>query len=144
MGSLNMTNCDIKAAIDAEIDRRRGDCEIRAGQVDDEVDLLAHSDIKDFVRVDEGGAVQAIPLAEMGKHSRAVKKIKEKTVIAESKDGSVIYKTSTIEYELYDKVRALELKARRHGLLHDKQEVTGKGGGPVEHKVTVVYDDKAV
>lgn len=74
-----------------------------------ELRAIALSDIADYVTVDEGGALQAIPLEDITKRKRAaIRKIKEKTNISKSKDGETIFKTSTIEYELYDKLGAIE------------------------------------
>lgn len=74
-----------------------------------ELKSIALSDMVDYVEIDEGGAMQAVPLDSISKRKRAaIRKIKEKTNIAESKDGETIFKTSTIEYELYDKLGAIE------------------------------------
>lgn len=75
-----------------------------------ELALIGYSDIADYITVDEGGALQVLPLDTLKKHkSRAIKKIREKTVITESKDGETLYKTSTVEFELHDKLHALNL-----------------------------------
>jgi len=74
-----------------------------------ELSAMAFSNIEDYVTVAEGGEVQAIPLDEIdSKKLKAVKKIKEKTNIAESKDGETVFKTSQLEYELYDKADVLK------------------------------------
>lgn len=71
---------------------------------------IAFSDIKNYVQVDEGGSLQAIPLENIKpkKATKAVKKIKETTRITEKDDGSILFKESKIEYELYDKLNALD------------------------------------
>lgn len=81
-----------------------------------ELKIIAFSDIKNHVEVDEGGAMRAIPLDRMGSKSRAVRKIREKSTITEAKDGQALSKNSTIEYELYDKLAALELLAAFRGM----------------------------
>jgi hypothetical protein len=73
-----------------------------------ELALLGFSDIANHLTIDDEGAMQMLSIEEMGKHSKAVKKVKEKTVITESKDGNELYKTSQVEYELHDKLGALE------------------------------------
>lgn len=74
-----------------------------------ELSAMAFSNIEDYVTVAEGGEVQAISLDEVGtKKLKAVKKIKEKTTISESKDGETLYKNSQLEYELYDKAAVLQ------------------------------------
>lgn len=82
---------------------------ITFNKIAQELSALAFSNIEDFVTVADGGEVQAIPLDEIdSKKLKAVKKIKEKTNIAESKDGKTIFKRSELEYELYDKADVLK------------------------------------
>jgi hypothetical protein len=78
-------------------------------RISHELAAMAFSNIEDYVEVAEGGEVQAIPLSDVGTDKlKAVKKIREKTNIAESKDGETIFKRSELEYELYDKADALK------------------------------------
>ena len=82
----------------------------RVPKIARELARIGYSDIADYITVDEGGALQVLPLDTLKKHkSRAIKKIREKTIITESKSGDELYKTSTIEFELYDKLSALNL-----------------------------------
>ena len=81
-----------------------------------ELKIIAFSDIKDHCTIDEGGALQMIPLSELGRNSKAIKKVKEKTKITESKDGEKLFKDSRVEYELYDKLDAIKLAASLMGM----------------------------
>ena len=82
---------------------------ITFGTMAAELAAMARSSINDYVSVAEGGEVQAIPLDQIpATKLKAVKRIREKTVITESKDGERIYKTSQLEYELYDKLDAVK------------------------------------
>jgi len=92
-----------------------------------EIKEIALSDLKNHLTIDEGGAVIAKPLTEIGKRSRAIKKIKEKCVISESKDGDVLYKTSTVEYELHDKLDALDQAMTLLGMKNKKLDVKHQG-----------------
>lgn len=95
-----------------------------------ELVLIGFSDIAKYVRIDEGGALQAIPLEQLKpqKTSRAIKKIKETTKISESKDGETFFKESKIEYELYDKLSALrELLSLGDYEPAERNETTHKG-----------------
>ena len=66
------------------------------------------SNVQDYFIIAEGGELQFKPFEEIPSGAAsAIKKIKEKTVITESKDGDKIYKTSTVELELYDKHKSL-------------------------------------
>jgi hypothetical protein len=99
-----------------------------------ELALIGYSDIADYVTVDEGGALQVLPLDTLKKHkSRAIKKIREKTIITESKSGDELYKTSTVEFELYDKLSALNLVVEIIGI---------KKPLKIEHSGTVNLADR--
>lgn len=74
-----------------------------------ELGLIAFSDMRDYVEIAEGGEVQAIPLDAIKKEkSRAIKKVRDRTKISESADGERLFKESTLEYELYDKLDSLK------------------------------------
>lgn len=92
------------------------------------------ANIKDYFDVAEGGELSFKPFDTLSRSkASAIKKIKEKTVITESKDGEKIYKTSTVEIELWDKHAALwRLIELRGDKPADKQEITGINGGPIE------------
>ena len=95
---------------------------------------IGFSSIEDYMSVAEGGEISAIPFDTIKKKKLlAIKKVKEKTTIAESKDGETIYKNSQIEYELYDKPAALEYLMKLRGdEPAQKMEHTGPEGGPIE------------
>ncbi len=94
-----------------------------------ELKSIAFSDMADYVTIDEGGALQCKPLASISKPKRAaIKKIKEKTNIAESADGKTIFKTSKIEYELYDKLSGLQnILKLRNDYPSDKLDIDATG-----------------
>lgn len=95
---------------------------------------IAFSDISDYLTVAEGGEIQAIPLENISpKKRKALKKIREKTVISESKDGEKIYKDSRVEFELYDKLDALKYLCRLRG---DEVQKVDVMGGLVVYKPT--------
>lgn len=81
-----------------------------------ELKIIAFSDIADHCTIDEGGALQMKSLQEIGKKSKAIKKVKENTKITESKDGERLFKDSRVEYELYDKLDAIKLAASLMGM----------------------------
>lgn len=126
IGTENLTKPSIKAAIDAEIEKRKANCGGRAERVIAELELLSFSDMGDFVEIDEGGAIRAFPLDTLSEgKSRIIRKVKEKRTIKSTAEGDQILE-STYEFELYDKVKPLETLARYHGLLHDKTELEVK------------------
>lgn len=85
------------------------------------------ANIKDYFDVAEGGELSFKPFDKLSrKKASAIRKIKEKTVITESKDGEQVYKTSTVEIELWDKHTALwRLIELRGDKPAEKQEHTG-------------------
>jgi len=129
IGTENLNKPQIKSAIDAEIEKRKDKITFTASQVLEELARIGFADMKDFIRIDDSGMIQANPLDTLpeGK-SRIIRKVKEKRVIKtvpgtkDSSDGDQVLE-STYEFELCDKVKSLELLARHLGLLHDKQEI---------------------
>jgi hypothetical protein len=81
-----------------------------------EIKLIAFSDPANHAEIAEGGELRFKTFEEQGRKRRAIKKIKEKTVITESKDGEKIYKTSTVEYELHSKMDAIDMGLAIHGM----------------------------
>jgi phage terminase small subunit len=129
IGAENIHKPAIKAAIDAAIEERKKRVLVTADEVVRELALIGMADMKDFITIDEAGAVSAIPLENLAEgKSRIIKKIKEKRVIKtvqgtkDKPDGDQIL-DATFEFELCDKVKSLELLSRHLGLLHDKNEV---------------------
>jgi phage terminase small subunit len=132
-----LTNPVIKAAIDQamkELSERTG---VTAERVIKELALIGFANMQDFVTIDESGMIQANMLDTLPEgSSRVIKKVKEKRVIRTTKgtvdnpDGDQIL-DATYEFELCDKVKSLDLLARHLGILHDKNEHTGKDGGPL-------------
>jgi hypothetical protein len=89
--------------------------------------LLAFSDPANHSEIDKGGALRFKTFKEQGKHRRAMKSIKEKTVITESADGEKIYKTSTVEYQLHDKPDSLAFFENLFGMKKPKEvKLSGK------------------
>ncbi len=128
----NLLKPHIRAAIDEAIEERRKKLSVTAESVIAELALIGFADMSDFVKVSDGGAVQVIPLDELAESkSRIIKKIKEKRTIKTLKgtkdqpDGEMVL-DDTVEFELCDKVKSLELLSRHLGILHDKQEVDVK------------------
>jgi hypothetical protein len=101
-----------------------------------ELVTIAFSNIQDYIKVAEGGEVQAISFDVVKKSkAKAIKKIRETTKISESKDGETTFKDSKLEFELYDKLDALKYLCKLRGdepTIANKHEHTGKDGGPIQ------------
>ena len=89
-----------------------------------ELKTMAFSDIKDHMRIDEHGAIHALTFEDMGEKTKAMKKIKEITKKTEAADGTVTFKDSRIEFELYDKLEAVKFCSQLRGMhVPQKHEV---------------------
>jgi len=122
-GTENLSKPIIKTEIDAELEKQKARITFTADQVLEELARIGLSDMSDFIEIDEGGAIRALPLNTLAEgKSRIIKKVKEKRTIKSTPEGDQIL-DSTYEFELCDKVKSLELLARNMGLLHDKQEI---------------------
>lgn len=110
-------------------------------RIAEEYALIAFSDPASYSDIDESGAMALRSFKAMGKKRRALKKVREKTVITESADGQRLNKISTVEYELWDKLSALNGLMDLRGDKIKKLEVTGANGGPLTHKLLAGLSD---
>ena len=79
IGAGNMSKAYIRAVIDAEIEERKKRITVTGDMVIAELALIAFAGMKDFVEIDEGGAIRAFPLDTLAEgKSRIIKKVKEK------------------------------------------------------------------
>lgn len=123
IGTEHLHKPHIRAAIDVEIEKQKARISFTADQVLEELARIGFADMKDFVEIDEGGAIRAYPLDTLAEgKSRIINKVKEKRTIKSTPEGDQVL-DSTYEFWLCDKVKSLELLARHLGLLHDKTEV---------------------
>lgn len=84
-------------------------------------------DLKAYITVSEGGEIQSIPFDQLPEGAtKLISKIKEKTRITESSDGSRMFKNSQLEYELPEKTKLIELLLKHYGLLKEKHEHSAK------------------
>jgi phage terminase small subunit len=126
MGTENLSKPDIRAIIDAGIESRKARLSVKAEQVIQELALVAFAGMKDFVEIDESGAIKVRPLDSLGEgKSKVIKKIKDNRIDKSTSEGGTS-RNGTFQIELHDKVRSLELLARHLGLLHGKHVVDVK------------------
>ena len=123
IGYENLTKPHIAAAIQAAMDERSKRTQITQDMVLKELALIGFADMAKFVRIDEGGMIQAIPLDQLEEGaSRIIKKVREKRVIKSTAEGDQIM-DATYEFELCDKVKSLEDIGRHLKMFTDKTEV---------------------
>ena len=109
-GRDNMQNPHIKAEIRIALTERLKRIEVTADRVVQEIAMVAFARMGDFVRIDDSGIVQAIPIADLGVKDSVIQKVKDKRVIRSTKgtennpDGDQIL-DATFEFELCDKVK---------------------------------------
>lgn len=111
IASENLSKPYIQDAIQAAIEERSKRNEITADRVLQELARIAYSDIVDYITVQDSGTIRINNLERLRPGaSKAIKKIKEKRIIKQSfddEDGCII--DSTLELDLHDKIKALEL-----------------------------------
>ena len=140
VGPRLLGNVGVAAAITAGQAKRSERMEITADMLVRELWIIGHSDIKDYLTIDEGGSIIAKMFEEMPDGaSRALEMIEENRTIKESADGkdsNIV--NSKIRFKMHSKLGAIELIAKLLGFMKDKVEHTGKDGGPVEHEVQFI------
>ena len=127
IGAENMQKPAITSKINEKMRSHLRKLEEEGLDVLRELAILASSDMPDYVRIDEDGNMQIKSFDELkGKSSKAIKSIKQKTVTRQTKgaDGEMEPITeTTVEFQLWDKVKALELLGKYHKLFTEKLEV---------------------
>jgi phage terminase small subunit len=89
----------------------------------------AASNIGDFLKVDTDGDVFWVDLS-VEKPLHLIKKLKiTKSTLGDSDDAIIV--DTKVEIELYDAQSALTTLAKHHGLLVERQEISGPGGRPI-------------
>ena len=117
---------DIRALIEQAQKDRVDRVQINQDTTVNELKTIAFSDVADFVIVKEGGVIEQRPFNELKKEqTRCVKKIKQTVRTAQSSDGSILHQTATLEIELHDKLKALELLGRHLGIFNDRLTLDG-------------------
>ncbi len=122
IGPQCLSKLVIQSAIQGAMAERGKRTEITQDRVLEELALIGFADMKDFIKIDDGGAIQAYPLDSLGEgKSRIIRKVKEKRTIKSTPEGDQILE-STYEFELCDKVKSLEMIGRHLGMFADKPD----------------------
>jgi len=92
----------------------------------DELKIVGFSDLADFLTVKEGGIVEQKSFDQLTKEqTKCIKKIKQVVRSTHAADGSLLHQTATLEIELHDKLKALELLGRHLGMFNDTLRLEG-------------------
>lgn len=124
LGQQNLSKPYIQEAIKAEIDSRAERTRRTADEVVELMWRMAELDLADYVRVAEGGEIQAIPFDQLPPGAtRLISKVKEKRTIKEDVAGGKMVVTDGLEYELPDRVKCVEMLGRHYGLFKEKLQI---------------------
>ena len=135
IGSENLKKPEILAAIE----RFKAEHIMSAEEVQVELTKQARSDIGDFLTQSGDVVMVDLPKALDAKSTGLIKKLSQtRTVRTRSEDD--VEETVSTTIELYDKQAALVQVGRVHKLFTDKNEVTGKDGGPIQTEHTEKHD----
>ena len=134
MASQLLGNTRVLSEIEKDRIKREKRTNITKDMVLKELSLLMNSDLRNYIDIDPNtGAIRAKGFDEMPEGaSRALKSIREDRVIKEDADGKKVTVYDKVKFDLYDKVRVIELVAKHLGMLVERHEVTGEDGGPVK------------
>jgi phage terminase small subunit len=138
------TNVKIQARI-AELKAIRNErTRVTQDRVVKELAMLGFSDLQNYITIDPlTGAIQAKGFEDMPpSESRALKAIKEDRAIKEDADGKGVTVYDKVSFTMHDKIRALEILARHLGMLVERHELMGDGGGPIKIEYVLVKQKK--
>ncbi len=120
-----------RPAVAAEVKRRlevlHEVCTMSSMELMAELDLLASSNIDDYVTVPDGEDASGVVFKEWDKITREQKAAIHEIKVETRYEGRGENKTEvrTVTFKLYDKLRAIETKARLNGLMGDKEKDDG-------------------
>jgi phage terminase small subunit len=115
--SNSKTKPHVYAAIQSAMKKREKRVERSAEEVVKALWEMGELDIAEFMVVDSGGAIQAIPLDQIPAEKRKyINKIKGKRTIRESSDGSMSTMVDETEYFIPEKKGVYELLGKHYGI----------------------------
>jgi len=127
IGQENLKKPEIQARIQ-ELQRNLSKRnQITQDMIIKELALIAFSDIKDLITIEENtGVIIPKSFNEMPKEaSRVIKRIKEDRAIKEDASGTQVTVYDKVTFELHDKLKALELLGKHLGMFVERVEHTG-------------------
>jgi len=139
-----LANVSVKARI-AELKAIRNErTRVTQDRVVRELAMLGFSDLQNYITIDPlTGAIQAKGFEDMPPgESRALKAIKEDRAIKEDADGKGVTVYDKVSFTMHDKIRALEILAKHLGMLVERHEMMGEGGGPIKIEYVLVKRKK--
>lgn len=119
-GARLLANVSVKKLVRKLKSQREKRTEITQDKVLKEIALLAFSDIKDICEIEEGGMLLIKQFDDIpnGK-TRTIKAVKEDRIIRETAKGDEMVVHDKVRYELYDKIKPLEMLCKHLGILKE-------------------------
>ena len=135
-GAQNLAK--LSTEIKAEIDKQAGRIDVEIDDIVRELNILAFSDLADFVNIDEGGGVTMKPIDEIPEiQRRCIESIQEDRVIKENEDGTKVTVSDKIKYKLHSKTKALEMLGKYKNMYVENINLKGD----INHKHEVSIQD---
>lgn len=129
----NLTKPHIQQQIQKEIEARNKRTARSADEALDLVWKMAELDLANYMKVDDDGNVSAIPFSELPEGAtRFINKIKQRKSSTKNKDGSREYEDVSIEYELPERTKCVDMLMKHYGLYTENHVWTGKDGKPIQ------------
>lgn len=141
IGAENLTKPNIAAAVAAGLaERAMGGDEVLARLADH-----ARSTADDFITVYESPLHDIVGQPILDRDGNAIVRYFPSLDLEKARQRGMLHLIKKVSYtahgpsvELYDAQAALALLAKHHGLLVDKTEVSGPGGGPIAVREIIV------
>lgn len=134
IGQRLLTYVDIQAELQKAMKVREKRTQITQDRVLKELAKLGFADIKDFLSfrtektVTDHDKETGEPIIDYAH----VVELKDSDQVDGSLISEVQLKNGELKFKLHDKVKALEMCGRHLGMFIERQEISGKDGGPIE------------
>jgi phage terminase small subunit len=127
IGQRLLKNVEIATAIDAGLQQIKGRIQLTVERTLEEIGRVAYADPRKLF--DEAGNL--LPIHQLDDITAATIASVEVSTERDG-DGESRAVTTTTKIKSWDKMRALDMAGRYHGLFKDRIEHTGKDGGPMQ------------
>lgn len=132
IGERLLRKVEVQAALSERMKARETRTEITQDRVLKELSRIAFGTSRDVMTWGPGG----VKLRDSGELTED-----EAAMVSEASEA-VTAAGGTLKLKTHDKVKALELLGKHLGMFKERIELTGKDGGPVEQKATVINEAK--
>jgi phage terminase small subunit len=123
-GQRLLKNVEVKKLIRQLKKQREKRTKITQDKVLQELAIIGFSDIKNYIKIEEGGGIIAREFKDMpGSSRRAIKGVKEDRTIKEDADGKQVTVYDKIRFDLWDKLKALEKIGQHLGMFKEDSNV---------------------